>query len=191
MFNGPHPLDDEYVRKHARAGEDWQPARTRLDGEVQARYCGLPTCEVCASESESMGAAGERHRLGLCVMALDAWPAAALSPRLFEAAHVQSAAQVKAMAALARAQIELRLAAVSQQSHPINALNGAYSVEGFLQACRALDLFGNDEWLDLLEEVSAVREQAREAFIQQYQARDPQAVPWRAALPIKEEAGHE
>lgn len=44
----PQDLDDEYVRKHARPGEEWDQARRRLNNEVAERYSQLPGCVTCS-----------------------------------------------------------------------------------------------------------------------------------------------
>ena len=186
-MSGPPPLDDDYVRKHARAGEDWAPARDRLEGEVAHRYRHLPVCEICAAQSTDMAGAADRHRLSSCWVGMDAWPAAALSPRFFDAAHAQSDQHVKAQAALARVDVLNHLAHIKRQPHPINALTAAYKAEGYLAACDALNLFECAELVEWRLAVYAAQEQARAAFIEQYHRRDPEALPWRAAkIPVPE-----
>lgn len=186
-MHGPKPLDDEYVRKHARAGEDWEPARSRLEGEVAHRYRHLPTCEICAIESPDMACAAELHRMSSCWTWLETWPPEALSQRLFDAARAQSARHVKAQAVLARVKVLNHLAHIKQQLHPINALTAACKAEGYLAACEDLDLFESAELVEWKLALYAAQDQARSAFIEQYHRRDPEALPWRAAkVPVSE-----
>ena len=186
-MNGPSPLDDDYVRKHARAGEDWAPARDRLEGEVAHRYRHLPVCEICAAQSTDMAGAADRHRLSSCWVGLDAWPAAALSPRLFDAAHAQSVEHTRAQAAIARIAVRNQLTHIERQPHPINALMTAVKAEGYLAACDALGLFERAELVEWQLAVYAAQERARTAFIEQYHRRDPETLPWRAAkIPVPE-----
>lgn len=186
-MSGPKPLDDDYVRQYARPGEEWAVARDRVEGEVAYRYRHLPTCEVCAVQSGDMVCAAERHRLSSCWVGLEAWPPEALSPRLFDAAHAQSAKHVKAQAALARVEVRNHLAHIQRQPHPINALTAACKAEGYLAACDALGLFERGELVEWKLAVYAAQERARMAFVEQYHRRDPEALPWRAAkIPVPE-----
>lgn len=64
-MNGPGPLDDDYLRKHARAGEDWKPARDHLEGELRQRYC-QSVSQACAPQTHDMEVAADLYRLGMC-----------------------------------------------------------------------------------------------------------------------------
>lgn len=186
-MSGPKPLEDDYVRQYARPGEDWAQARDRVEGEVAQRFRHLPVCEACALASGDMECAADRHRLSSCWVGLDVWPAAALSPRLFDAAHAQSAEHTRAQAAIARMAVRNQLTHIERQPHPINALMTAGKAEGYLAACDALGLFERAELVEWQLAVYAAQERARTAFIEQYHRRDPETLPWRAAkIPVPE-----
>lgn len=178
MF-GPKTLDDAYVSKHAHPGEDWVQARKRLDSEVAQRYCQLPACPVCAAQANGVEHAAYLHGLGMCAAGLEAWPSAALSPLLFDAAQAQSAQHNKALAAIARGQVQGRLAHIKAQEYPVNALMAAHEAQGYLKACADLGLFEWAELVPMQQEVTAEEQRARSAFMAQYRERHPDALPWR------------
>lgn len=177
----PPSLDEAYVQRHARPGEDWAQARDRLAGEVFQRYCLLPACEVCAAEADNADIAAERHRLGNCARSLTVWPETALSQRLFDAAVEQSALHTQVQAALVRANIESRLKRISNEQHPINAVRAACTVGGYIRACEDLCLFEPAQIAAWLQEAHLAHQQAEADFVQQFHRRDPEALPWRSA----------
>lgn len=177
----PADLQDEYVRKHARPGEDWDEARRRLGGEVARRYRKLPICEICAMGAESMKIAAERHSLGMCAAYLSEWPAAAMSKSLFDAAREQSATHTRAQAAIARGNIEWRLQHIQCQTHPINAIRLACQVGGYIDACEELGLFEPVEIIEWRKQVQMEHQKAEADFVRQFHQRDPDALPWRSA----------
>lgn len=174
---GPKPLDDAYVRKHARPGETWDEARNRLEGEVYQRYTELPGCVECAQQANGVEHAEYLHRFGQCLG--NKWPEAALSAELFNAAKAQHLHRKRDLAAIARGNIRAMLAHIDAQMYPINALMQAVKVVGYLQSCRHLDLFENSEQCDFDLAAFAAEERARKAFKQQYEQHDPEALPWR------------
>lgn len=138
----PSDLDEDYVRKHARPGEDWGQARSRLEGVVASRYRKLPVCAVCAAGAGSLEIAVQRHSLGMCAASLSEWPAAALSQRMFDAAHEQSAKHTSALEAIARANIQSRLHHIQAQTHPINAIRAACGAGGYIDCLGMKSLAG-------------------------------------------------
>lgn len=177
----PSDLDEDYVRKHARPGEDWGQARSRLEGVVASRYRNLPVCAVCAAGAGSLEIAVQRHSLGMCAASLSEWPAAALSQRMFDAAHEQSAKHTSALEAIARANIQSRLHHIQAQTHPINAIRAACGAGGYIEACCELGLFGHEELNGWRQQVHQEHQKAEAAFVRQFHERDPDALPWRSA----------
>lgn len=175
-------LGEAYVQKHARPGEDWEQARDRLGAEVAHRYSLLPACEVCAEGAGNAQIAAEKHRLGLCVLWLAAWPKAALSQRLFDAAVEQTALHARAQAVLVRGKIQSMLGRLSAEPHPINAIRAACAAAGYIQACEDLGLFEHEELAGWLQETHVAHEQAAADFVRQFHQRDPDALPWRSSM---------
>lgn len=177
----PKPLlEDDYVRKHARAGEEWSHARSRVEAEVWQRYLKLPVCEVCAGQANDRNHATELHQLGMCAVTLEFWPPEALSERLFDVVTAHSALHIKAQTEIIRSEVLLRISHMKAQPHPINTLTVAYAVEGYLHMCRDLGLFSAKELSAWGKEVHVAKQAAEEAFVQQYLQRDPDALPWRS-----------
>lgn len=172
-------LDDAYVRKYARPGEDWAQAKARLTNEVAQRFVELPSCERCARDASDIRHARESHRIGACLPFLSEWPKAALEPALFQAAVTQHQQQVRAEAAIARQQVNLKLAHVDHQDHPVNALMLAKEAEGYLKSCSDLELFDRDELVAFQQATFDRMQRARLAFMQQYRDHDPDGLPWR------------
>lgn len=174
-------LDPTYVRKNARPGEEWEHALFRLEREVVKRFCKLPVCEVCSAGERDLASAAATHASGECTVNLTAWPAAALSQRVFEAVTEQSALHTRAQAALARSRIQLRLHNITHETHPINALRAACAVEGYIQACAELGLFEPQELADFQRLTHEAHQKAEADFVRQFHERDPNALPWRSA----------
>lgn len=177
----PPDLEEDFVQKNARPGEDWDQARRRLEGEVARRYCKLPACDICAVGANCLQSAVERHSLGMCSASLSEWPAAAISQRLFEAAHEQSAVHTRAQEAIARGNIQARLQNIQVQPHPINALRLACAAGGYIEACDQLGLFDPGELNRWRQEVHRLHHKAETDFVRQFHERDPDALPWRSA----------
>jgi hypothetical protein len=183
----PSDLDEDYVRKNARPGEEWDHARSRLGGEVARRYCKLPVCEICAAGTNSFQLAVERHSLGMCSASLSEWPAAAMSQRLFDAAHEQSETHTRAQEAIARGNIQSRLHHIQVQTHPINALRLACAAGGYIEACDELGLFDPGELNRWRQQVYMAHQKAEADFVRQFHQRDPDALPWRSAKQADEQ----
>lgn len=183
----PPDLDEAYVRKNARPGEDWDQARRRLEGAVARLYCKLPVCEICAVGANSLQSAAERHSLGMCSANLSEWPAAAKSRRFFEAAQQQSAVHTRAQEAIARGNIQARLQHIQMQTHPINALRLACTAGGYIEACNELGLFDPGELNKWRQAVHRLHHKAETDFVRQFHQRDPDALPWRSATQPEQE----
>jgi hypothetical protein len=134
---------------------------------------------VCAAQANGVEHATFIHSFGMCASGLESWPSAALSRRLYEAAHEQSALHTKAQAAIASSKVKARLAHIKSQPHPVNALMLAVGLQGYLKACADLGLFEQDSLCAMQLEAHMEEERARTAFIDQYRKGDPDALPWR------------
>ncbi|HFK2002916.1 TPA: hypothetical protein ACGW3W_002211 [Pseudomonas aeruginosa] len=61
MIDKP-PFDDEYIRLHARPGEEWEDARLRLTLQHRRRLAPGPACRACAERIAYMKGLGESTR---------------------------------------------------------------------------------------------------------------------------------
>lgn len=61
MIDKP-PFDDEYIRLHARPGEEWEDARLRLTLQHRRRHAPGPACRACAERIVYMRGLGESTR---------------------------------------------------------------------------------------------------------------------------------
>lgn len=178
----PQDLDDEYVRKHARRGEEWDQARRRLINEVAERYSQLPGCVNCSHGAGCVEEARAAHALtGLatCLGPDEKWPAEALEPELFKEALAQHQHRTEDLAAIARGHVHSLLVHMRNQDYPINAFMVSRELKGYLQSCRDLGLFGRDELMKLEMDLHESAQKAREAFIKQFRENNQSALPWR------------
>lgn len=182
MKNQPLPLDDLYVRKHARPGEDWEPARRRLEGEVATRHTRIPDCPICTQHETSMEMAEYEHSRGLCLP--DAWSAEALEQKKLDKQLHYRQTHIEAMATIARRNVQGRFACINSQVHSINALIETRALHGFLDACEALGVFQKNELLDMRLIAHQEEEKHRWAFMEKYKAGEADAIPWRISAPV-------
>ncbi|KSQ21697.1 hypothetical protein APB26_32470 [Pseudomonas aeruginosa] len=176
-------LDDEYVRKHALPGEDWEQARRRLTGIVSKRFTELPACVRCSSEADSVVDARERHTLRICMGQGEAWPAEALDQSKAAEAHAAYKHRTDDLAAIVRNRVRGAVALLNASEYPINAVMAASKAQGYLQLASDLELLERSEYISLSEQVYQVEANARYEFIKQYRANDQSAVPWRLIEP--------
>lgn len=176
-------LDDEYVKKHALPGEDWEQARRRLTGVVSKRYSELPACTRCSSEVISVPEARERHTLRICLGQGEAWPVEALEQSKAAEAHAAYKHRTDDLAAIVRNRVRAATALLHESDHPINTVMAASKAQGYLQLAADLELLERSEYISLTEQVYQVEANARYEFIKQYRANDQSAVPWRLIEP--------
>lgn len=170
-------LDDDYVRKHARPGEDWEPARHRLASEVGSRHTQVPDCPVCTQNASSIELAEFDHSRGACWP--DAWSPEALSQKKLDTLLAHRKTHIAAMANVARGHITSRMVGIKSQNHPINALIEARSLQGFLSACEVLGVFENNELIDMRLAAYGEEEKSHSAFMELHRKDAAAAVPWR------------
>lgn len=171
------PLDDLYVRKHARPGEDWEPARQRLESEVSIRHTHIPDCPICVQNEPTMEMAEYEHSRGLCLP--DAWSAEALDQRKLDQQKHYRQAHIGAMTVIARKNVKNRLDCINSQIHPVNALLETRALHGFLDACEVLGVFQKNELLDMRLIAHQEEEKHQRAFMEKYTTGDTDAIPWR------------
>jgi hypothetical protein len=123
----------------------------------------------------------------MCSASLSEWPAAAMSQRLFDAAHEQSETHTRAQEAIARGNIQSRLHHIQVQTHPINALRLACAAGGYIEACDELGLFDPGELNRWRQQVYMAHQKAEADFVRQFHQRDPDALPWRSAKQADEQ----
>ncbi|EMG2117383.1 hypothetical protein IPC1147_32935 [Pseudomonas aeruginosa] len=179
-------LDDEYVRKHALPGEDWEQARRRLTGIVSKRFTELPACVRCSSEADSVVDARERHALRTCLGQGEAWPVEALDQSKAAEAHAAFKHRTEDLAAIVRNRVRGAVALLSGSEYPINTVMAASKAQGYLQLAADLELLERSEYISLSEQVYQVEAKARYDFILQYRSSDPTALPWRLIEPSEE-----
>lgn len=169
-------IDDDYVRRHARPGEDWDQARRRVEGEVHERANQLPGCVICAEQSTSVTEAQYLHERGTC-SAYGELPEAAFDPQRFDEAVAAHESRNADLAAIARVNFELLLQEASIQGYPVNVLRVLNQAEGYLKACKDLNLFDPAELAELRERVFLAESTPRKQFIKQ--VGNPSILPWR------------
>lgn len=175
-------LDDEFVRKHARPGENWDQARSRLNGEVAERFFQLPGCVICSVDSSSVEEARSKHGsagIHTCRGLDEGWPAVAIEPEQFMKAIAQHQHRTEDLSAIARNRVNDLLHSLRIQNYPINAYMVSRVLDGYLQSCSDLGLFDNDELYTYKKEMHELSQKAREAFIKQFRENDQSALPWR------------
>lgn len=169
-------IDDEYVRKHARPGEDWDQARRRVEGEVYERASQLPGCVLCAEQSLSVEEAQSRHELGVCGHG-DELPAAAFDPALFNETVAQYQSRHADLASIAQGNFDLLMLNADRQTYAVNKLMILNQAEGYLQACTDLNLFDWEQLQEMRIRVGQAEIAPRKEFIAQ--VNNPDILPWR------------
>ncbi|WGK63493.1 hypothetical protein QAO71_17135 (plasmid) [Halopseudomonas sp. SMJS2] len=169
-------IDDDYVRKHARPGENWDQARRRVEMEVNERASQLPGCVVCAEHSSSVIEAEYRHERGMCRIYSEP-PEAAFDSRKFDEALAEHESRNADLAAIARVNFEMLMHDAGIQGYPVNVLRVLSQAEGYLKACKDLNLFDQAELNDMRERVFLAECTPRKQFIEQ--VANPSILPWR------------
>lgn len=173
------PLDDAYVTRHSRPGEDWDDAHHRLVGEITDRYTKIPDCPLCSEEARSVAEARDTHLEGSCRTRIEEWPAAALDARVFKVVIAHHEQQRLAQAVIARQKMERYLDSMNLQEHPVNALVVSWEAQGYLNSCEQLDLLDRSELQAMQQAIYDVQKVQRPAFMQQYRDNDLKGMPWR------------
>lgn len=172
-------INEAYVEKHARPGEEWEAARSRLIGELFERFTRIPDCPTCLLETGSIVLAEEHHARGGCtnLYELDVWPAEALSAKRLAAHHGHRLRHLDAQRFIARQKVARYLDNIDAKEHPLHAMMASMAAKGFMSACEHLGVFEHPELMQLQHAVLVRLERAQEAFFQLVKDGSPDAVP--------------